>query len=62
MTDAERIGKLETECALMSQMLTQQQEKLDSLSGGINRGLWIIGGGFIAATVSWITKGGLTGV
>ena len=61
MTDAERISKLETECALMSQMISQQQEKLDSLSGGVSRGLWIIGGGFIAAIVSWVIKGGLNG-
>ena len=60
--ELERIRKLETQCALMSQALDQQQQKLDNLNSGINRGLWIIGGGFIAAAVSWVVKGGLTGV
>ncbi len=59
--ELERIRKLETESALMSQELAQLKEKLDNLNGGINRGLWIIGGGFMAATVSWVTKGGLHG-
>ena len=60
--ELERIRKLETQCALMSQTIDQQQKKLDNLSSGINRGLWIIGGGFIAAAVSWVVKGGMTGV
>jgi len=60
--ELERIRKLETQCALLQQSLDNQQEKLDNLSGGINRGLWIIGGGFIAAAVSWVVKGGMTGV
>lgn len=65
MTDEvelERLRKLEVQFALMSQTLEQQQKKLDNLNSGINRGLWIIGGGFIAAAVSWVTKGGLSGV
>lgn len=60
--ELERIRKLETQCALLQQSLDNQQKKLDNLSSGINRGLWIIGGGFIAAAVSWVVKGGMTGV
>jgi len=33
--------------------------KLDNFSSGINRGLWIIGGGFISAFITWIVGGGL---
>jgi hypothetical protein len=33
--------------------------KLDNFSSGINRGLWIIGGGFITAFITWIVGGGL---
>lgn len=34
-------------------------ERLDKYSGGINRGLWILGGGVLVSFVSWITGGGL---
>jgi len=57
---AERLRTLETDNALLLQQVKQLEKNLDSLSSGINRGLWIIGGGFIAAAVSWIIGGGLS--
>mgnify|MGYP003653409283 CR=1 FL=1 len=57
---AERLRTLETDNALLLQQVKQLEKNLDSLSNGINRGLWIIGGGFIAAIVSWIIGGGLS--
>ncbi len=57
---AERLRTLETDNALLLQQVKQLEKNLDSLSSGINRGLWIIGGGFIAAIVSWIIGGGLS--
>ncbi len=56
---AERLRKLEVDNALLLQQVKQLEKNVGSLSGGINRGLWIIGGGFIAAIVSWIIGGGL---
>ena len=35
------------------------RKELDSFKGGVSRGLWMIGGGFIVAFVGWITRGGL---
>ena len=32
----------------------------DSLNINLSKFLWIIGGGFIAAIVSWIVKGGMS--
>lgn len=55
----ERLRKLETDNALLLQQVKQLEKNLSTLNGGISRGLWIIGGGFIAATVSWIISGGL---
>lgn len=33
----------------------------DSLNANLSKFLWIVGGGFIAAAVSFIIKGGLSG-
>ena len=33
----------------------------DTLNANLSRFLWIVGGGFIAAAVGFIIKGGLTG-
>lgn len=35
------------------------QKKLENLSAGIGRGLWILGGGFLSSVVAWIAGGGL---
>jgi uncharacterized coiled-coil protein SlyX len=46
----------------MAKLITIQGQliaKLDNFSSGINRGLWIIGGGFISAFITWIVGGGL---
>jgi uncharacterized coiled-coil protein SlyX len=46
----------------MTKLITIQGQliaKLDNFSSGINRGLWIIGGGFISAFITWIVGGGL---
>lgn len=58
-SEQERIRRLETQLAVLQ---TQQKEilgKLNNLSGGINRGLWILGGGFITAFVAWVIGGGM---
>jgi len=31
----------------------------DSLNSNLSKFLWIVGGGFLAAIVSWVTRGGL---
>lgn len=45
-----------------TELITKQTiliEKLDNFNSGVNRGLWLVGGGFIVAFVSWVTGGGL---
>lgn len=53
-----RLRELEQKVALIEAENRNLKEKLDNLSGGINRGLWIIGGGFVMSMVSWIVGGG----
>lgn len=55
---ASRLRLLEVENALLRQQVLQLTGKVDNLSGGIGRGLWILGGGFIMAFGTWIMNGG----
>ena len=55
----DRLRKIETEVALLRAENTNLKDKVDNLSGGIGRGLWLIGGGFISAFVAWVIAGGL---
>ena len=55
------IAELRTQIAVLVIKQEALIQKLDGFSSGINRGLWIIGGGFIAAFVAWIVRGGLSG-
>lgn len=45
--------------ALEVQRSTALEKKLDNLSTGIGRGLWILGGGFLTSITAWIVGGGL---
>ena len=56
---AERLRNIELQNALLTQEVAQLHQEIDKLSSGIGRGLWLIGGGFIAAFVAWIVNGGL---
>lgn len=56
--ELERVRALETQIAVMQSQQKDILSKLNNLSGGINRGLWILGGGFIAAFVTWVVNGG----
>ena len=56
----ERLRILELENALLAQEVKQLHSELNNLKGGIGRGLWILGGGFLASVVSWISRGGLS--
>lgn len=58
-SEQERIRKLETQLAVMESQQKDILSKITNLSGGINRGLWILGGGFITAAVAWVVNGGL---
>mgnify|MGYP003649485684 FL=1 len=55
---ASRLRLLEVENAILRQQVLQLIAKVDHLSGGIGRGLWILGGGFIMAFGTWIMNGG----
>ena len=56
---AERLRNIELQNALLTQEVAQLHQEIDKLNSGIGRGLWLIGGGFIAAFVAWIVNGGL---
>ncbi len=57
----ERLRDLEVLVAVLRQDRDNDKEKLKSLSGGINRGLWMIGGGLISIVVAWVMSGGSIG-
>ena len=63
--DVARLRSDLTALTIQLERLTVRQEELikhlDRYSSGINRALWIIGGGFLAGVVTWITGGGLSG-
>lgn len=62
MTESElqqRLIEAEKELAVLRVELENTKKKQENLNSGINRGLWILGGGFIAAIVAWVTGGGL---
>ena len=56
---AERLRLIELQNALLTQEVAQLHQDIDKLNSGIGRGLWLIGGGFIASIVAWIVNGGL---
>jgi|TARA_B110000908_G_C10164336_1_gene407599 hypothetical protein len=55
----ERLRTIELNNALLAQEVAQLHQDIDALNSGVGRGLWIIGGGFIAAFVGWIVSGGM---
>jgi hypothetical protein len=64
MTDdktLQRLRDLELLVAVLRKDRDNDKEKLANLSGGINRGLWMIGGGLISIVVAWVMSGGSIG-
>lgn len=55
----ESTEKLIVRIAVLEEKVETLTKKIDNLNSGINRGLWIIGGGFITSIVAWIVSGGL---
>ena len=55
----ERLRTIELNNALLAQEVAQLHQDIDALNSGVGRGLWIIGGGFIAAFEGWIVSGGM---
>jgi len=53
------LSELKIEIAVMEAKQEALIKKVEGFSSGVNRGLWIIGGGFITAFVVWVTDGGL---
>ena len=51
---------LDRSYALLQQRNDTLEKEVANLRGGISRGLWILGGGFIAGFASWIMSGGLS--
>ena len=55
----ERLRELEKQLAVLTALVENQNKEITSLKGGISRGLWIIGGGFLTSLITWIATGGL---
>lgn len=55
----EKMNQLNIELVKISAKQDAIAEKVDKYSSGINRALWILGGGFMAAFITWVTGGGL---
>lgn len=63
----ERLATLEAEQHRIDKQLVEIKSDLhyiksgqDSLNSNLSKFLWIVGGGFLAAIVSWILRGGLS--
>ena len=63
----ERLAMLEAEQHRIDKQLVEIKSDLhyiksgqDSLNSNLSKFLWIVGGGFLAAIVSWILRGGLS--
>jgi hypothetical protein len=55
----ERLRRIESDLAVIKVQMHSVEEKQREFQTGVNRGLWLVGGGFIAAIISFIAKGGL---
>lgn len=53
------ITELKIELAKITSRQDAILEKVDKYSSGINRGLWLLGGGFILSLVNWVMGGGI---
>jgi len=56
---AERLRNLELDNAVLHEQVKNMETKINSLSSGVSRVLWVLGGGFIASFVAWVVNGGL---
>lgn len=54
-----RLRDVESLLAVEMQKVKTLEGKVNNMSSGIGRALWIIGGGFISAMVAWVVGGGL---
>lgn len=43
--------------AIIETRLVSVEATVSKFSGGINRGLWLIGGGFITTLIAWVSDG-----
>lgn len=61
--DAEAIQKeiaeMDKRLALLEQKVDQIDRNVSSINSSLSKILWIVGGGFIAAAVGWVIRGGL---
>lgn len=53
------VAQLRMELALANQRLDSAEKKLENLSTGVGRGLWVFFGSLISAFVAWVAGGGL---
>ena len=51
---------LDKRLALLEQKVDQVDKNVTKINDSLSRILWIIGGGFIAAAVGWVIRGGVT--
>jgi len=52
---------LDKRLALLEQKVDQIDKNARKINDSLSKILWIIGGGFIAAAVAWVVRGGFSG-
>lgn len=57
----DRLRSIEKDLAVIKVRVREIEKRQNDFQSGVNRGLWLIGGGFIAGFVSFIIRGGLSG-
>lgn len=55
----EEIRDMDKRLALLEQKVDQIDKNVTKINDSLSKILWIIGGGFLAAFVGWVLKGGL---
>lgn len=55
----DEVISMDKRLALLEQKVDQIDKNVTCINNNLSKILWIIGGGFLVAAVSWVLKGGL---
>jgi hypothetical protein len=53
------IADMDKRLALLEQKVDQIDKNVSNINDSLSKILWIVGGGFLVAFVTWVIKGGL---
>lgn len=57
----DEVIQMDKRLALLEQKVDQIDENVKNINDNLSKILWIVGGGFIAAFIGWVIRGGLGG-